>query len=41
MWSRCHFLDKAIDGSNPNSISMLSPRARYLIGIASVDSDVK
>ena len=33
--------DMAIDGSNPGSISMLCPRAKHFIHIASVDLAVK
>ena len=40
MWLECQFLDTEDDGSNPG-ISMLCPRARHFICIASVDSSVK
>ena len=40
MWLECRCLDTEVDGSNP-SISMLCPRVRHFICIASVDSAVK
>ena len=40
MWLECRFLDAEVDGSNPG-ISMLCPRARHFIRIASVVSVVK
>ena len=40
MWLECRFQDTEVDGSNPGS-SMLCPRARHFIRIASVDSAVK
>ena len=40
MWFEWRFLDTEVDGSNPG-ISMLCPRERHFIRIASVDSAVK
>ena len=40
MWLDCRFLEPGVDGSNPG-ISMLCPRTRDFIRIASFDSAVK
>ena len=41
MWLGCRFLDTEVDGSNPGNISMLCPRTRHIIRVASFDSAVK